>query len=53
MTQSLLFYWSLKHFHDETRDSKLDKEFFIAFEYTTEEEWATIQELVMAGLVMH
>ena len=45
MTQSLLFYWSLKHFHDETRYSKEDKDFLIAFKYTTEEEWATIQEV--------
>ena len=45
MTQYLFFYWSLKRFYDEKKYSKEDKEFVKAFNYITEEKWATIQEV--------
>ena len=45
MTQSIFFYWSLKHFYDETKYSKEDEGFLKSFELITEEEWSTIHKL--------
>ena len=45
MTQSIFFYWSLKHFYDEIKYSKEDEGFLKSFEFITEEEWSTIHKV--------
>jgi hypothetical protein len=47
LLQSLLFYWSLQRFREETStsDSNEDEEFVTAFREITEEECAAVQEV--------